>query len=175
MPFLRFLNYISWSSFLNLYLQTGHVFVSYFLQIKETQANSPLCKIHFVRGKMELYRTYVSDDKCRGKLIGHISNSFERLIQSFKMENQVSEKYPPKRHDSSCVAVNIIPWTLLFISLFHWSPGVPIPISTNGSLKNSVKPSPNASSHNQLSVAVLIFLVALRDLSNTVSSSVSSS
>lgn len=125
--------------------------------------------------KMELYKTYVSDEKCRGKLIGHISNSFERLIQSFKMENEVSEKYPPKRHDSSCVAVNTIPWTLLFISLFHWSPGVPIPISTNGSLKNSVKPSPNASSHSQLSVAVLIFLVALRDLSNIVSSSVSSS
>lgn len=80
------------------------------------------------------------------------------------MGNEVSKKHPPKRHDSSCVAVNITLQALLFISLLPWSPSVPI--SANRPLENSVKPSPNASSHSQLFIVVLILLVMLRDLPN---------
>lgn len=49
------------------------------------------------------------------------------------MENEVSKMHSPKRHDSSCVAVNIALWALLFILLLHWSPSVLI--SANQPLK----------------------------------------
>lgn len=84
----------------------------------ETQARSPLSKMHCMRMENGVVQLLSLRWKMQRKVIGYIPNPFERLIQYSKMENEVSKKKSPKRHDSSCVAVNITLQTLLLFDYF---------------------------------------------------------